>query len=163
MGKNDLKSKVKNAGNDAVRTSLFGSLDDYESASAGKKAPDESNTSAAETVSNETPASEITQPASTKVETTKKAPVKTEEPKTEAIETAEDEEENIFETYTRKTYFYNLPQIEAIRIMSFKSGLDISQTVRDLMDQAIPPEIMEEAIEKVKAGNIKKPQKRKKK
>ena len=76
---------------------------------------------------------------------------------------AEMDDEALFETYTRKTYFYTQPQIEAIRIMAFNSGLDISQVVRDIMDEAIPDDIMEQAIERVKAGKIKQPRKRRRK
>lgn len=72
-------------------------------------------------------------------------------------------DDDIFETYTRKTYFYTQPQIEAIRIMAFNSGLDISQVVRDIMDEAIPDDIMEQAIQRVRTGNIKKPRKKRKK
>lgn len=171
MGKNDLKNKVKSASADAARTSLFGSLDDYVSANAA-----ESDTpSPAEAASGKTPAGKTTESTSSAAKTSSaksKSPAR--KPASQPVEQipasaepdpapAEMDDEALFETYTRKTYFYTQPQIEAIRIMAFNSGLDISQVVRDIMDEAIPDDIMEQAIERVKMGKIKQPRKRRKK
>lgn len=159
MGKNDLKNKVKSASADAARTSLFGSLDDYVSATAAEKespkdaAPAQVKAEAAAESNPKTPARKSSATARAKTS----APVEPE------VTPAEMDDEDLFETYTRKTYFYTQPQIEAIRIMAFNSGLDISQVVRDIMDEAIPDDIMEQAIERVKAGKIKQPRKRRKK
>lgn len=157
MGKNDLKNKVKSAGADAARTSLFGSLDDYVSASAAEKETPK-DTAPAQI---ETPAE--TKPRTSAVKASAPARAKAPVPAEPEVAPTEMDDEDLFETYTRKTYFYTQPQIEAIRIMAFNSGLDISQIVRDIMDEAIPDDIMEQAIERVKAGKVKQPRKKRRK
>lgn len=159
MGKNDLKNKVKSAGADAARASLFGSLDDYVSATAAEKEPKEE--AAPTNIESETPAE--TKPKTPARKSSAAAKAKSPAPAEPEVAPAEMDDEDLFETYTRKTYFYTQPQIEAIRIMAFNSGLDISQIVRDIMDEAIPDDIMEQAIERVKTGKIKQPRKRRKK
>ena len=153
MGKNDLKNKVKSAGADAARTSLFGSLDDYVSASAAEKETPK-DTAPAQI---ETPAE--TKPRTSAVKASAPARAKAPAPAEPEVAPAEMDDEDLFETYT----FYTQPQIEAIRIMAFNSGLDISQIVRDIMDEAIPDDIMEQAIERVKAGKVKQPRKKRRK
>lgn len=176
MGKNDLKNKVKSASADAARTSLFGSLDDYVSANAAESdTPSSAEAASKPAASGKTPAGKTTESASSAAKTSSaksKSPAR--KPASQPVEQtpasadpdpapAEMDDEALFETYTRKTYFYTQPQIEAIRIMAFNSGLDISQVVRDIMDEAIPDDIMEQAIERVKMGKIKQPRKRRRK
>lgn len=159
MGKNDLKNKVKSAGADTARTSLFGSLDDYVSAAAAEKeaSSDAVNAVAVPEAPSVTKSKASSRKSSGSSDSASSAPVEPE------ASVSEVDDEDLFETYTRKTYFYTAPQIEAIRIMAFNSGLDISQVVRDIMDEAIPDDIMEQAIRRVRTGNVKKPRKKRKK
>lgn len=108
MGKEDLRQKLSNAGNNAARERLF-------QQGLGINIPD---------TSSETPAS------------------------SKASNFAKNYDDK--PQFTRKTYYLTPEIVEAIRILGYKNRQDISELVRELLEKAIPEEIMEEAIENIK-------------
>ena len=55
---------------------------------------------------------------------------------------------------TRKTYYLSLLHVEAIRMLSYKDRKNISETVCELLNEAIPPEIMNDARESLNRLSI---------
>lgn len=108
MGKEDLRQKLSNAGNNATRERLF-------QQGLGISIPEG-------------------------------------EPETPSSSKASNFAKNYDDkpAFTRKTYYLTPEIVEAIRILGYKNRQDISELVRELLEIAIPEEIMKEAIDNLK-------------
>lgn len=145
MGKEDLKNKLRKTEIDDTRASLFGSLEDFETANKAKEEKKESASS--ENMEN----SEKKNEESKEEAKTEKKPRKKPGPKPK-INKNSDILEN--EPFAKKTYRVTHIQAEAIRIGAFTNGMDLSEYLRFLLDKSIPKQYIEQAKEWIETGRI---------